>query len=74
VNYDTYYEHALRLLRVGGVIAVDNTLWSGRIVDPDKNDPNTVAIRQLNVKIKDDRRVTVSFLPVADGLTLCEKL
>jgi len=74
VNYDVYYELGLQLLRKGGVIAVDNVLWSGRVIDPSNNDPDTVAIRQLNQKLKNDRRVSITIVPIADGVTLLEKL
>jgi predicted O-methyltransferase YrrM len=72
-NYDGYYERCLKLLRPGGLIAIDNTLWDGRVADPKVNDPDTVAIRALNAKLFRDERVTLSFLPVSDGLTLCRK-
>ena len=69
-NYDNYYERALRLIRVGGLIAIDNTIWSGRVADPNEKDADTVAIRNLNVKLHRDERVTLSMLTVGDGLTL----
>ncbi len=72
-NYQNYYERALQLLRVGGLIAIDNTLWSGRVANPKENDADTVAIRQLNQKLKHDERVTLSMLTVGDGLTLAMK-
>jgi predicted O-methyltransferase YrrM len=71
--YDTYYELLLKLLRPGGLIALDNTLWSGRVADPDDRDPNTVALRALNDKLHRDERIDVSLLPVGDGLTLARK-
>jgi caffeoyl-CoA O-methyltransferase len=70
-NYDAYYERCLQLVRPGGLIAIDNTLWDGKVADPDVNDADTVAIRELNAKIHADTRVEVSLLPFADGLTLC---
>jgi predicted O-methyltransferase YrrM len=73
-NYDRYYEAALQLLRRGGLIAIDNTLWSGAVANPEVNDADTVAIRQLNVKLHRDQRVTLSMLTVGDGLTLAMKL
>jgi len=73
-NYRNYYEHSLQLLRTGGLIAIDNTLWSGSVADPDNMDPDTVAIRALNAFIHTDRRVEMSLLPVADGLTLVRKI
>jgi predicted O-methyltransferase YrrM len=72
-NYDGYYERCLKLIRPGGLIAIDNTLWDGRVADTKVNDPDTVAIRALNAKLFRDERVTLSFLPVSDGLTLCRK-
>ncbi len=72
-NYDAYYERALLLLRPNGLIAVDNVLWNGRVIDPDKKDPDTLAIRALNKKIKSDDRVTCSLVPIGDGLMLVHK-
>ena len=72
-NYDNYYERCLRLIRVGGIVAVDNVLWSGRVADDSKNDESTVAIRTLNEKIRSDERVNNVMLPVGDGLTLATK-
>ena len=72
-NYDAYYEASLRLLRPGGLIAVDNVLWSGAVADPSQEDPDTTAIRALNEKIRDDGRVSLSLVPIGDGLTLARK-
>lgn len=72
-NYDTYYEKSLQLIRPGGLIAVDNTLWYGRVADPDVQDKRTQRIRALNEKVRDDKRVTMSLLPVGDGLLLAVK-
>ena len=69
-SYDGYYEACLRLVRPGGVIAVDNVLWSGRVADPSVDDDDTRAIRALNAKIAADERVDAVTLPLADGLTL----
>jgi len=63
----------LELVRPGGVIAIDNTLWDGKVADVTVNDPDTVAIRRLNAKIHGDSRVALCFLPMADGLTLVVK-
>ncbi|HKS58478.1 MAG TPA: class I SAM-dependent methyltransferase [Steroidobacteraceae bacterium] len=71
--YDTYYELLLQLLRPGGLIALDNTLWSGHVANPDNRDPNTLALRALNDKLHRDERIDVSLLPVGDGLTLARK-
>lgn len=73
INYPHYYERALELLRPGGLIAIDNVLWSGRVADPEDADKRTVAIREFNQKLYQDRRVKISMLPVADGLTLAMK-
>ncbi len=72
-NYDAYYEKCLQLVRSGGLIAIDNTLWDGKVADPTVTDADTAAIRMLNAKIFSDRRVSLSFLPFADGLTLARK-
>ena len=73
-NYANYYERALVLLRPGGLIGVDNVLWSGRVIDASFDDPDTLAIRAFNEGIKNDDRVWPSMLPVRDGLTLaCKK-
>ena len=72
-NYDTYYERCLTLLRPGGVVGIDNVLWGGRVANEDANDVDTRAIRALNRKVQDDRRVQISMLPVGDGLTLATK-
>ena len=69
-NYGNYYEAALQLVRRGGLIAIDNVLWSGRVADPSVSDEDTDAIRALNAQIAADQRVDVAMLPVADGLTL----
>lgn len=73
-NYDAYYERCLTLLRPGGLIAIDNTLWSGRVADaPATHDADTAALHALNVKLASDTRVEISMLPVSDGLTLARK-
>lgn len=72
-NYDAYYEACLTLVRPGGLIAIDNTLWDGKVADPAVRDADTVAIRELNAKLHADERVALSFLPFADGLTLALK-
>jgi len=71
--YDGYYEQCLVLLRAGGLIAIDNTLWNGRVADPNANDSSTQAIKALNYKIARDERVTSSLVPIGDGLTLARK-
>jgi caffeoyl-CoA O-methyltransferase len=72
-NYQGYYERCLQLLRKGGLIAVDNTLWSGAVADAADEQPDTRALRAFNDHLRDDERVAVSLLPVADGLTLALK-
>lgn len=72
-NYDNYYERALQLVRPGGLIAIDNVLWSGRVADAQIQDESTQAIRALNQKLHDDERVTLSLVPIGDGLTLALK-
>lgn len=72
-NYLAYYERTLQLLRPGGLVLLDNTLWSGRVADPAVNDPDTVALRELNTALLRDERVDLSLLPVGDGLTLALK-
>ena len=71
-GYDAYYERCLQLLRTGGLIAIDNTLWSGSVARPAK-DADTAALQQLNTKLRDDQRVDLSLLPIGDGLTLARK-
>jgi predicted O-methyltransferase YrrM len=70
-NYPTYLEHALRLLRVGGLAVFDNTLWSGRVLEERPLSADTRAIQALNRALKDDSRLDLSMLPLGDGLTLC---
>jgi len=70
----TYYERALRLVRRGGVFGIDNTLWYAKVVDPEVNDDDTVAIRAINSKVHADPRVEMVLLPIGDGLTLCRVL
>jgi len=72
-SYDAYYERALRLLRPGGLAAIDNVLWHGRVADPAQRDEDTEALRALNRKLHDDERIDLSLLPVGDGLTLARK-
>jgi O-methyltransferase len=72
-NYDAYYEKCLELVRRGGLIAIDNTLWDGKVADATVTDADTVAIRALNAKLFTDSRVSLSFVPFADGLTQARK-
>ena len=72
-NYDAYYERCLQLVRPGGLIAVDNVLWHGKVIDRAVKDADTEAIRRLNAKLKSDERVTLSLVPIGDGLTLARR-
>jgi predicted O-methyltransferase YrrM len=69
-NYDAYYDRCLRLVRRGGLIAIDNVLWSGRVAEPARDDADTNAIRALNARVAADDRVDAVMIPLADGLTL----
>lgn len=71
--YDAYYEACLELMRSGGLIALDNMLWSGDVADPKKRDAHTAALRTLNAKIRDDARVDCCLLTVGDGVMLARK-
>jgi predicted O-methyltransferase YrrM len=71
VNYDAYYERCLELVRTGGLILIDNTLWHGDVINPAKQDADTLAIRALNKKLQADPRIDLSLLPLGDGLTVC---
>ncbi|MDD9926927.1 MAG: class I SAM-dependent methyltransferase [Rhodospirillaceae bacterium] len=73
-NYVNYYDLCLQLVRIGGVIAIDNALWSGRLTDETLDDPATTAIRTLNESIRDDDRVDMSLLPIGDGLMLSRRI
>ena len=73
INYDNYYELSLQLLRPGGLIAIDNVLWSGDVVNKRINDIDTESIRSLNKKLHMDSRVDISLIPIGDGLTLALK-
>jgi caffeoyl-CoA O-methyltransferase len=72
-NYDNYYERALKLLRTGGLIAIDNMLWSGQVADPNANDESTSALKALNAKIHADDRVDMALATVGDGVMLARK-
>jgi caffeoyl-CoA O-methyltransferase len=72
-GYDAYYERLLRLVRPGGLIALDNTLWSGRVLDQDAEDEDTRALQALNRKLAGDDRISLCLLPVADGVTLARR-
>lgn len=72
-NYDGYYERVLKLLRPGGLVALDNMLWSGSVADPSVTDAETAALRALNVKIHLDARVDMALATVGDGVMLAVK-
>lgn len=72
-GYDTYYEQCLTLLRSGGLIVVDNVLWSGAVADPSNTSEDTQAIRALNEKVGRDARVSLSLVPIGDGVLLVRK-
>ncbi|MDX1402017.1 MAG: class I SAM-dependent methyltransferase, partial [Kiloniellales bacterium] len=73
-NYAAYYENCLQLVRPGGLVAIDNVLWSGLPADESIADSSTIAIRGINKKIHNDQRVHISLLPIGDGLTLAQKI
>ena len=73
INYQSYYEYSLTLVKPGGIIAVDNVLWSGQVIDESDSEPATRAIRSFNEKLFQDDRVSISMVPVGDGLTLAYK-
>ncbi|MEV0263459.1 class I SAM-dependent methyltransferase [Streptomyces sp. NPDC050617] len=73
-NYLRYYESSLDLVRKGGLIVIDNTLFFGRVADPDAQDPDTEGVRDLNRLLHHDDRVELSLLPMADGISLARKL
>jgi len=72
-NYLRYYELALELVRPGGLIVADNTLWSGRVADPANDEASTIALREFNEQLHRDLRVDLSLVPIGDGLTLARK-
>lgn len=72
-NHQSYYEHALRLLRDGGVVMLDNALWDGKVAEHNPADPDSAALRALNAHVRDDPRVSMSLLPFADGVLLARK-
>ena len=72
-GYDHYYDACLQLVRPGGLILIDNVLWSGKVADPEVRDQDTVAIRELNAKIATDPRVEACLLTVGDGVMMARK-
>jgi caffeoyl-CoA O-methyltransferase len=73
VSYAEYYERVLSLLRSGGLVAVDNTLWSGKVADPKARDKDTAALKKFNAALHKDERVDLTLVPIGDGLTLARK-
>ena len=73
-SYDLYYERCLELLRPGGLVLVDNVLWSGKVADENDRSEDTAALRAFNAKLCDDARIDLCMLPVGDGLTIARKL
>ncbi len=73
-GYESYFERCLELVRTGGLIAVDNTLWNGKVIDPEDDSEDTEAIRAFNERRHRDPRIALSLVPIGDGLTLASKL
>ncbi|XP_020114819.1 uncharacterized protein LOC109728727 isoform X2 [Ananas comosus] len=72
--YDEYFELLLQLVRVGGLIVIDNVLWHGKVADPQVKDSKTVSLRNFNKKLLADKRVNISMVPIGDGMTICRKM
>lgn len=72
-DYDAYYERCLKLLRPRGLMLIDNVLWGGAVADPDDHTADTLSVRALNAKLKDDDRIDLGLLPVGDGMTIALK-
>ena len=72
-NYGRYYESCLELLRAGGLVAIDNVLWHGQVIDPSVSDGETTAIREFNSALYVDDRVSLSLIPIGDGMTVARK-
>jgi predicted O-methyltransferase YrrM len=72
-GYQAYFDGALRLLRPGGLIVVDNVLWHGAVTNPSARDSETRALQEFNARLHDDQRVAISMIPFADGMTLAVK-
>jgi len=73
INYQNYFDYTIKLVRRGGVILIDNIFWSGNVCDFSINDDDTVAIRKFNKVISEDKRVSLSIVPIGDGLTIAYK-
>jgi len=72
-NDGSYFERCMKLVRPGGLITIDNVLWSGRVIDESADDPDTEAIREFNLSLAKDERIDLSLVPIADGLTLARR-
>ncbi len=72
-NYIGYYERVLSLVRRGGLILVDNVLWSGKVADASNSEDDTITIREFNQRLRNDERIFLSMIPIGDGLTLARK-
>ncbi|KAJ4803760.1 Caffeoyl-CoA O-methyltransferase 1 [Rhynchospora pubera] len=72
--YNEYFELLFQLVRTGGLIIMDNVLWHGKVADPGVNDPKTVSLRNFNRKILEDKRISISMVPIGDGMTICRKI
>lgn len=72
-GYQTYLDGALRLLRPGGLVVIDNVLWHGAVMNPAARDSETLALQEFNARLRDDQRVAISMIPFADGMTLAVK-
>lgn len=73
-NYQHYFEQCLRLLKPGGIVAIDNVLWGGSVADEKDQQADTIAIRNFNQRLHQDSRVDISLVPIGDGLTLARKI
>ncbi|KAJ3692634.1 hypothetical protein LUZ60_011729 [Juncus effusus] len=72
--YDEYFEYLFKLVRIGGLIVMDNVLWHGKVSDPLVNDPKTVSIRNFNKNLLEDKCINISMVPIGDGMTICRKI
>lgn len=70
---EKYFEMLLQLVRIGGLIVIDNVLWHGKVADPLVSDPKTISIRNFNQRLMEDKRVSISMVPIGDGMTICRK-
>jgi len=73
INYEGYFERTMQLVTRGGLIAIDNVLWNGKVIDRSIDDANTIAIRAFNLARRNDDRITITMLPIGDGMTLARK-